>query len=316
MSAGSAPRHADLLARVVDLRPDVERFLASRRKGRGDGDDLDDQVQVVMTEAVASLPKYREEEGELKSWLLGIAANIAKRAERTRQRDACLTKDDSAASTLSPIASPERIARMCELRQKVGHVLETMPEPLFMVLYLVCIDEKSHQEAAELLGITEEASRKRLQDARAYIEREGGISRDELRAVFPLCVSSEGERPEAASTLGQLYPFMLRGGNFLTVWIVAALVWPSPSVNTARTGLSIPLVHVAMGESAPSVIDVEPALRVDIPARVSSRSTVRAKPPAARPKSAGLAEAPRIAAAAPEDAPFLDKVVALEFLPR
>ncbi|MDC0749059.1 RNA polymerase sigma factor [Polyangium mundeleinium] len=301
------------MARVADLRPDVERFLASRRKGREDGDSLEDEVQVVMTEAVASLPNYREDEGDLKSWVLGIAANIAKRAERTRQRDACLATEDGAVSVLSPHASPERIARMHELRRKVGLVLQAMPEPLFIVLYLVCIEENSHQEAAELLGITEEASRKRLQDARAYIERESGISRDELRVVYPFCVESEEEQREGTGILARLFSFFRRGGDFLTVWIIAALSWPSPSVHTARAGLSVPAVHGATAESASAVIEIAPAPRVDVPAPAPSSAKVSAKLPAARPKPAEPVETARGAAAATTDEPFLDNVADLEF---
>ncbi|WP_170229010.1 RNA polymerase sigma factor [Polyangium fumosum] len=302
------------MARVVELRPDVERFLASRRKGRENDDSLEDEVQVVMTEAIASVPSYREDEGDLKSWVLGIAANIAKRAERTRQRDAVLTTEDGAVSVLSPLASPERLARMHELRRKVGLVLQAMPEPLFIVLYLVCIDEKSHQEAAELLEITEEASRKRLQDARAYVERESGISRDELRVVFPFCVASEeDELREGAAALDKLFPFFWRGGEFLVVWIIAALSWPSPSLHTARAGLSVPAVHVATAASAPAVIEIAPAPPVDVPAHAPSSAKESAKPPAARPKPAGPVETARGAAAATTEKPFLDKVTDLEF---
>jgi len=315
MSAGSTPRHSDLVACVVALRPDVERFLASRRKGRDDDNSLQDDVQVAMTAAIVSLSRYREEEGDLKSWVLGVAANIAKRAERARKRDAGLTPMGLAVSVYSPKVSPEYLARMYQLRRKVGHVLQAMPEPLFMVLYLVCIEENSHRETAKLLGITEEASRKRLQDARAYVERETGLSRDDLQAAFPFLVASKEEQ-KGTSVLGKLFSFFRRGGEFMVLWIIAALSWPSPSVHTARAGFAMPTAHMATAECARAAIEIVPALRVPAPAPAPSSAKVSAKPPAARPKPTGPVEAARGTAPATTEEPFVDKVTKHEFLRR
>ncbi|TKD03153.1 RNA polymerase sigma factor [Polyangium fumosum] len=245
---------AGFLARLVEVRADIERFLASEGVKRANGNDgVEDKAQNVLTTAVESRNNYDPKAGDLRAWTLGIAANVAREADRAKRRyDARFSPEDGEAdSTPAPTASPERLAHLRDVQRKVVKAMEEMPAEFFQVLMLVGFEGWSHKEVAEELGISEDLAKKRLERARAFLLKKSGLSRDDLRAFMPLLWLVGEGHASRLERLRKLLGSAPPAGNALGVIIGLLLLAPGPERAVAHAGLRYRTPIVATVQEAP-----------------------------------------------------------------
>ena len=125
----------------------------------GNPHDVQDILQEVLLRYMEKAPDFQSPDHE-KAWLLRVTANCCKDCLRFRARHACLDLD--ALQELLP--APEK-------RQLVQE-LYALPAKYRSVLILYYFEGYSAGEIARILGLSENAVRKRLQRAREALKKE------------------------------------------------------------------------------------------------------------------------------------------------
>jgi RNA polymerase sigma factor (sigma-70 family) len=126
----------------------------------------EDVAQDAFVAAWHNLGQLRET-SRFKSWLCGIARNLARKARRKSQRE---TLDDNIDETVvSDAASPfDRISQR-ETTQLVNDALRQIPTKYREVLTLYYQQDRSIHEVADILSISVDAAMQRLSRGRSYI---------------------------------------------------------------------------------------------------------------------------------------------------
>jgi RNA polymerase sigma-70 factor (ECF subfamily) len=154
-----AERDARASAELFDRHaPALHRFLI-RGASREEADDL---LQEVFVRALRGASSFRGE-ASVRTWLRAIARHVLLERYRSRGRDVTLIEIAAA----SP--GPESLAIAAQQRRQLLAALQSLPDDHALVVGLHWIEGLAHAEIAELLEITPESSRKRLQRATARL---------------------------------------------------------------------------------------------------------------------------------------------------
>ncbi|TKC96420.1 RNA polymerase sigma factor [Polyangium fumosum] len=178
----------------------------------GDGqaytqDPANSRVQRVFVNALRNLWRYMPHPDGAKPWLTVITRNVVREAHRgTRRYDAVFEPDEGHAETaVAPGVSPERTAELREAINLVTDVLQDMPRSQVAVLYLVCVEERSHEEAGAALGISEDAAKMALSRARKYLRLRLGNA--PFVIVPPVPLATLERRALLQRLFDYVYPF-------------------------------------------------------------------------------------------------------------
>lgn len=161
---GLYDRHADA----------VRRFLA--RLSGTDDRDLDDLVQQTF-EAVPRAARRFDASSSVKTWLFGIANNVARhhvRSEIRRKRAASALAEEVARGDAA--SGGELLER--ERARRLHAAILLLPAKLREAFVLVYLEGLPGAETARVLGVREGTIWKRLHEARARL-------RDALGGVYP-----------------------------------------------------------------------------------------------------------------------------------
>jgi RNA polymerase sigma factor (sigma-70 family) len=132
-----------------------------------DAADVDDLVQITF-ETVQRTAHRFQKRSEVKTWILGIARNVARRSVRTRLRQ----KRIAVELVQQPQPSGEEIDEQVLARQRIDRLraaMETLSPKLREVFVLVYLQGLSGTEAAQVLELREGAVWKRLHEARKKV---------------------------------------------------------------------------------------------------------------------------------------------------
>lgn len=130
----------------------------------GSKTDAEDVVQDLFVGLPEALSRYRDE-GKLEAWLRRATVNLALKGMRRARRRREEGLPESLPSTAQ--GSSDQIL--------VRYAVNELPDKLRMVVILKLVEGYSHQEIAELLGISRGSSEVRLSRALARLrERLGG----------------------------------------------------------------------------------------------------------------------------------------------
>jgi RNA polymerase sigma-70 factor (ECF subfamily) len=142
----------------------IFRFLS--RVVTADAADVEDLAQQTFLEAWRVARKYRGV-ASVKSWLLGIAANVARHAVRgeMRRRRVVAGLAEASAIAASP-AGPDAAAEHAEQLQRLIAAMAQLPYDLRVALYLRELEGLSSADAARVLGVREGTLSRRVHDAR------------------------------------------------------------------------------------------------------------------------------------------------------
>lgn len=136
------------------------QVLAVVRRISGDEDTARDQSQEAWLRAIRALPTFRGE-AQFSTWLHRIAVNVA--LESTRRAAAMQTRE-----VPLPDALPARVERGdVLLANRLRAALSRLPSGMREVLILHDVEQYTHEEIADALGITAGTSKSQLFKARA-----------------------------------------------------------------------------------------------------------------------------------------------------
>ena len=125
----------------------------------------EDVAQDTFIAAWRQLGQLREV-GRLRSWLCGIARNLARKA---RRRDDHETTADCDLGLAAPDANPFDATAQAEVDRVVREALARVPDTYRETLVLYYCENRSVREVADALGIAEAAAMQRLTRGRRYL---------------------------------------------------------------------------------------------------------------------------------------------------
>lgn len=146
----------------------VFRFLS--RIAGGPPEDLEDLVQSTFLEVWKSAPRFRERSAA-RSWIFGIAANLARRYVRgeVRRRAAMRGLADVPAGASR---RPDDDVARGQLVARLARALAALPHDLRVAFVLCDIEGITGVEAARTLGVRQGTMWRRLHDARKRLRGE------------------------------------------------------------------------------------------------------------------------------------------------
>ena len=127
--------------------------------------DAEDAVQETFLKYLTKAPEFADEEHK-KAWLIKVSSNISKNMLLLRLRRETVNIDD-----VADIGIDEKDYERFEL-------IMSLPAKYKIVLTLYYVEGYKSKEIAEIIDISEEAVRKRLQKGRELLRKE--IEKEEL----------------------------------------------------------------------------------------------------------------------------------------
>jgi RNA polymerase sigma factor (sigma-70 family) len=187
----------------------------------GDRALSEDVAQDTFIAAWRQLGQLREP-SRLRSWLCGIARNLARKARRRNQREAPLDHP-----LVFEGANPFDEAAEAESERVVRDALMRVPDTYRDVLVLYYRDQRSVRDVAVALGITEAAALQRLARGRQYladgvtdlVERSLRTTRAQKRLAAVVLAALPAIAPSRADAATHSH-----GGTMLKIAVAAAVL--------------------------------------------------------------------------------------------
>jgi RNA polymerase sigma-70 factor (ECF subfamily) len=156
---------------LVAALPVLRRFALSLCRR---GDVADDLVQTTVERAIAARDRF-DQATRLQPWLFRILRNAwidTGRRQSTRGTEIDLADAPEAGFHDGPRASEAAL-----MLQQTQAALATLPEQQKEVIMLVCFEELTYAEAAEVLGVPKGTVMSRLARGRIALAEKMGIDR-------------------------------------------------------------------------------------------------------------------------------------------
>jgi RNA polymerase sigma factor (sigma-70 family) len=163
--AAAATGESAALGALFDRYYDAVRGFLARMSGTDDR-DLDDLVQVTF-ETVPRAARRFDGRAQVRTWLLGVANNVARHHVRTEIRRRRLSEAVAADARTPSDATATILER--ERAERLRQAIAGLPPKLREVFVLVYLEGVPGPEVADLLGVREGTIWKRLHEARAHL---------------------------------------------------------------------------------------------------------------------------------------------------
>ena len=168
----------------------VRKFILALVKDEWVADDIIQETFLKVQQNIKSL----RDPSRLSSWIFRIAHNLCqdhfrrlKKSRKEQRIDQEETDDLNEALIQKELGIQKELERR-QMGECVQNQINLLPEPLRTVLVLFDIMEFSHQESADILGITVKNVKVRLHRARkrlkAILEEECAFERDERNVLI------------------------------------------------------------------------------------------------------------------------------------
>lgn len=279
---------------VAAYRDDIVKYVTTLcRLWKVKRTDIDDIVQEAWAEILASIGSFRPEKGTFIQWACGVARNVTRRHVRDMKRyvehfsEYHPNVDDHAA----PEPSPERCVQRQQARCTITKAAEKLSTQQVDVLVSHALDDMSHGDIGEELGITEAASQKCYQRARNRLAQ--CITTETLAAMPPdgtSCNESLNHGVWQWPRLGRLSHYT----GQITATVIAFLLFV-PTIPAVQPHAAITGVIQFDSKAAMCQIDKHSA--------ASDKPVVCPDLPRDRPESASLPSVPAV----PAPKKFVDK---------
>ena len=146
------------------------RLLAICMRYVGDRETAEDLVHDAFIKIFGAFDRFSYRgPGSLRAWIERITVNFALEWLRNRNRLGTLELDEGRAAAEIAEPEPGEVARIPQ--EVLMRFVAELPDGYRTVFNLYCIEERSHKEIAELLGINEKSSSSQLFRARTLLAR-------------------------------------------------------------------------------------------------------------------------------------------------
>lgn len=155
---------------LVAFLPNLRRFAISLCRSRDVADDL---VQMACERALANADRF-EPGTRFDAWMFRILRNLW--IDHVRKRKTAGVQEDISERQDIAGASGERDVEARMTLRSVAEAIPELPDEQREVLLLVCVEELSYREAADVLGIPIGTVMSRLARARKNLADAAGIT--------------------------------------------------------------------------------------------------------------------------------------------
>lgn len=164
-----------LLAACLKGQPEAQRQLYERYKTpmyrlclryAADATEAEDMLQEGFIRVFSDLPQFRGE-GALGGWIRQVVLRSALQFLRKRLRQGAWVSEEH----IPEQPAPDTASETQDEAQRIVQLLQKLPEGYRAVFNLFVIEEFSHKEIAEMLGISENTSKTQLFKAKAMLRR-------------------------------------------------------------------------------------------------------------------------------------------------
>lgn len=155
--------------RLISLLPNLRRYALSLARRSDVADDL---VQITVERALANHASY-DPANRLEPWLFRILRNAF--IDMTRRTKTAGTQLDVFEMPEIVSTDGEAVVEARLMLQATTEAMETLPPEQRDILHLVCIEELSYTEAAEVLNVPKGTVMSRLSRARLALAEKLGI---------------------------------------------------------------------------------------------------------------------------------------------
>jgi RNA polymerase sigma-70 factor (ECF subfamily) len=155
---------------LVAFLPNLRRFAISLCRSREIADDL---VQTACERALANAASFQQGT-RFDAWMFRILRNLW--IDEVRKKKTAGPQEDIEAQVDLAGASGEREAEARLTLKSVAEAIDELSEEQREVLLLVCVEELSYKEAADVLGVPIGTIMSRLALARRNLAEAAGIS--------------------------------------------------------------------------------------------------------------------------------------------
>lgn len=172
--AACATGESAALGTLYDRHVDAVRRFLARMSGTDDR-DLDDLVQSTF-ETVPRAARRFTGDSQVRTWLFGVANNVARHHVRSEMRRKRLAGAFAEERPGTPDASSEAEVLERERAARLRAAIAELPDKLREAFVLVYLEGIAGGEVAALLGVREGTIWKRLFQARARLRQSlGGV---------------------------------------------------------------------------------------------------------------------------------------------
>lgn len=183
--SGSSPvenqRELDLISRAQNgdraafaalVREHQDEVYTLARRLVGDPHLAADVAQEALIRAWRALPKFRGD-AKFSTWIYRITVNTSwTHKKRAGRHQATPIEEHTQVAAPVDARHPEVAGEILELRARLRHALDSLPDAQREVVVLKDIYGWSHAEIADSMGITVTAAKVRLHRARARLARD------------------------------------------------------------------------------------------------------------------------------------------------
>ena len=136
----------------------------------GNAADAEDALSQAMLKALEKLPDHAAKIHNMNAWLTRLTYHVSMEMHRKHQRDVRITQSlDKMPDPLHKL-SPNAFLLTHELELYVRQAVQTLPPRLRKPFILRCYQGKSYQEITNMLMMSYESVRKRIQQARETLQ--------------------------------------------------------------------------------------------------------------------------------------------------
>ncbi len=247
----------------------VSAVSYSRTRDHALGEDV---AQETFLAAWRQLHQLREP-SRLRSWLCGIARNLASKAKRRSMREVTALGDDEV--EVIALDNPFDAACSAEAERVVVDALTRVPETYRDVLVLHYQEQLSVREVSEALGISEAAALQRLSRGRQYLANgvtslvEKSLRRRPRRdlaaavvAALPMIRISRAEASTASSSHGgSMFKLAIAATAFIAAGTTAVIVvHKTDSTDANAAVITQPALPPTRAQIAPKQAPRAPAI--------------------------------------------------------
>lgn len=154
---------------LVDFLPNLRRFAISLCRSRQTADDL---VQAACERALASADRF-EPGSRFDAWMFRILRNLW--IDQLRRQKTAGVQDDIEGRHDLVGSSGERVVEARLTLKSVSEAIAELVDEQREVLLLVCVEELSYRDAADVLGVPVGTVMSRLARARKNISAATGL---------------------------------------------------------------------------------------------------------------------------------------------
>jgi RNA polymerase sigma-70 factor, ECF subfamily len=166
MVQNSQAKSNDFSEKLVGLLPRLRRFALSLCRNSSTADDL---VQSACVRAMSARDSWQEGTN-FDAWMFRILRNLWLDQLRHRKVTGHETDVDEAEHLSAPDADGEQVLFL----QQVRSAMAALPDDMREVVSLVCVEELSYREAAEILDVPVGTVMSRLARARVKLAEATG----------------------------------------------------------------------------------------------------------------------------------------------